>query len=145
MGGRYMRAYMDVEYKRFNKSLYGIINRVGKGTKKATTQACKDIKAESLRQVPRNTNTLAASAFYEVTGSSPNFEGIVGYGGNGDPINPITGLRASDYMVAVHEDLSANYMVGKAKFLEDPIRQYANENFPRTVMRTLQEYVRLEG
>jgi hypothetical protein len=40
-----------------------------------------------------------------------------------------------DYAVIVHEDLEAIHPVGKAKFLEDPIRDYASEKFPRTVIK----------
>ena len=83
------------------------------------------------------------SAFYEVTRRSDvsgyRYEGVVGYGGNGDPVNPRTGRRASSYMVEVHEDLSVVHPTGKAKFLEDPVREYARDNFPRTVFKYAQE------
>ena len=42
-------------------------------------------------------------------------------------------------MVKVHEDLSAYHSTGKAKFLEDPVREYAKENFPRTVFTYAKE------
>ena len=96
------------------------IRNVARGTKKATVAACEEIMRESKLQVPRLTETLLASAFYEVKRrtdvSSWVYEALLGYGGNGDPINPTTGQRASSYMVAVHEDLEANHPVGKAKF-----------------------------
>ena len=129
-----MRVTMDVNFDNFKRSAAAAITHVGRGTKKATIKACETILAESLKQVPRRTNTLASSAFYEVTGSSKHFEAIIGYGGNGDPINPSTGERSSQYMVTVHEDLDAVHPVGKAKFLEDPIREFAKENFPRTII-----------
>lgn len=118
------RSVFDVEYSDFKKSLEVLMHHVERGTKKATQNALDEILDLSLKQVPRKTNTLSKSAYSEVRGSYSNFEGIVGYGGNGDPINPITGQRASDYMVAVHEDLSAVHPIGKAKFLEDPVRSY---------------------
>jgi hypothetical protein len=85
------------------------------------------------------------SAYYEVSRRSDTslstwaYEAIIGYGGNGNPINPKTGYPASSYMLAVHEDLLAFHPVGKAKFLEDPVRDYAARNFKRTVFKYAQE------
>lgn len=119
------------------------LRNVASGTKKATVAACEEIMRESKLQVPRLTETLLASAFYEVKRradvSSWVYEALLGYGGNGDPINPTTGQRASSYMVAVHEDLEANHPVGKAKFLEDPVREYAATKFERIVFKYAQE------
>ena len=42
-------------------------------------------------------------------------------------------------MVAVHEDLTAFHVTGKAKFLEDPVREYAANNFQRTVFKYAKE------
>lgn len=118
------RAVFTVDYSRVIKGLEVLMHHVERGTKKATEAAAKEIYYRSLAQVPRETNTLANSAFYEVIGHYRNFEAIIGYGGEGDPINPISGARASEYMIAVHEDLNAHHPIGKAKFLEDPIREY---------------------
>lgn len=119
------------------------IRNVGNGSKKATIAACEEILGNSMAEVPKQTYTLLMSAFYEVTRRSDvsgyMYEGVVGYGGNGDPVNPRTGRRASSYMVEVHEDLSVVHPTGKAKFLEDPVREYARENFPRTVFKYAQE------
>ena len=121
------------------------IRNVSNGTKKATVAACEEILGNSMAQVPKDTYTLLMSAFYEVSrrddtaASTYSYEAIVGYGGNGDPVNPNTGRRASSYMVKVHEDLSVQHPTGKAKFLEDPVREYASENFSRTVFKYAQE------
>lgn len=119
------------------------IRNVGNGSKKATIAACEEILGNSMAEVPKQTYTLLMSAFYEVTRRSDvsgyRYEGVVGYGGNGDPVNPRTGRRASSYMVEVHEDLSVVHPTGKAKFLEDPVREYARDNFPRTVFKYAQE------
>lgn len=115
------------------------------GTRKATEYSCKSILEESLEQVPKVTNTLAASAFYEVhrrsdtAASTWQYEGTVGYGGNGDPINPKTGEPSSRYAVVVHEDLEAVHPNGKAKFLEDPVREFMTSNFTRAVERHASE------
>lgn len=127
----------------FEAQCEAAIRNIGKGARKATIAACEEILGNSMAEVPKDTYTLLMSAFYEVTKrtdvSSASFEAIVGYGGNGDPVNPKTGRRASSYMVKVHEDLSAYHSTGKAKFLEDPVREYAKENFPRTVFTYAQE------
>ena len=124
----------------FNKACNVTLSKVGMGTKKATKAACEEILNASLEQVPRDTNTLAMSGFYEITGNwRTGWHGVVGYGGSYDPINPKTGKPASSYMVEVHENLHARHVIGKAKFLEDPVREYAKENFPRTVFKYAQE------
>lgn len=119
------RAVLDVTYGQFFKNLELLMTRVDRGTKKATLAAVKEIYEESQKQVPRETSTLASSGYYGVEGNYRiGFTGVVGYGGNGDPVNPKTGERASHYMIAVHEDLTAVHPTGKAKFLEDPIKEY---------------------
>lgn len=129
----------------FEAQCEAAIRNLGKGTRKATIAACEEILGSSMAEVPKDTYTLLMSAFYEVSrrtdtaASTLAYEAIVGYGGNGDPVNPKTGRRASSYMVKVHEDLSVYHPTGKAKFLEDPVREYARENFPRTVFTYAQE------
>ena len=131
--------------KQFNAQCEAAIRNIGRGTKKATIAACQEILGNSMAQVPKDTNTLLMSAFYDVSrrtdtaASSYVYEAIVGYGGNGDPVNPKTGRRASSYMVKVHEDLTVEHPTGKAKFLEDPLREYARENFPRTMFTYAKE------
>lgn len=50
-------------------------------------------------------------------------------------VNPKTGLPASAYASVVHEDLDMPHPNGgKAKFLEDPIRNWAAGKFARTAM-----------
>jgi hypothetical protein len=137
-----MRASIDMDFKSlnaFDNSCELTISKVGNGSRKALVAACNEISEMSLNQVPVDTLTLMSSQFWEVTGNyKEGWEAVIGYGGNGDPVNPKTGRRASSYMVAVHEDLSAVHIHGKAKFLEDPLREYARENFPRTVLKHVQ-------
>lgn len=140
-----MRATLNFAFDKeslnnFDRQCNVAISKVGNGSRKALVAACDDILDRSLAQVPVETSTLQLSAFWEVTGHyKTGWNGIVGYGGNGDPVNPITGKPASSYMMAVHEDLSARHPIGKAKFLEDPAREYAREKFPRTVFKYVQE------
>lgn len=124
------RTSMNVNYTEVQRNLSIALSRVERGTKKATLQACEEIRDLSLAEVPRETNTLAESFFYEVQGAYRNFTATLGYGGKGDPVNPKTGEHASEYMVAVHEDLQANHPVGKAKFLEDPVNRYKARFLP---------------
>ena len=123
----------------FSASCDAAISKVGNGSRKALVEACNIISEDSLNQVPRDTNTLALSQFWEVTGDyKKGWNARIGYGGNGDPVNPKTGKSASSYMQAVHEDLTAIHVHGKAKFLEDPVRSYAAERFPRTAFKYIQ-------
>lgn len=141
-----MRASINVSRKTladFEASCEVALTKVGRNTREATEAACRAISEESLRQVPRDTGTLAASQFWNVTGYyKTGWTGIIGYGGKGNPINPKTGKPASSYMGEVHEDLDAHHPIGKAKFLEDPVREYARENFPRTVLQHVQDALR---
>lgn len=192
-----------------------MLQSVGTATRSATEAACKTIISESLKQVPRDTGTLASTAWYHVEAaftknsysklSNNRYVGYVGYagserkgfqvakklagpgsggayyeemprrttkyasfkgnhyhgggtheahrtrgtgssfkmiragiqGGHGvdNAINPKTGLPASAYAAIVHEDLSMPHPNGgKAKFLEDPVRDYAASKFRRTVV-----------
>ena len=145
-----MRATIDFQFpkselQKFDATCQIAIQNVFRGTKKATIAVAQEILGESMAQVPKETYTLLMSAYYEVSRRSDTalstwaYEAIIGYGGNGDPINPKTGRSASSYMLAVHEDLSATHVNGKAKFLEDPVREYAANNFQRTVFKYAQE------
>ena len=129
-----MRVTMDVNFEKFHKKCEAVISKVAKSTYWATEEACEDIMEESLRQVPRDTETLANSAFYDITHAKDyGFEATLGYGGFA--INPKTGMPVMYYAVIVHEDLDAVHPIGKAKFLEDPIRAYVDEKFPRTIIK----------
>lgn len=137
-----MRVTFDMNAKqlrRFSAECNAVITKVGNGSRKALVEACNEISNESLMQVPVDTFTLSQSQFWEITGDyKTGWTAVIGYGGNGDPVNPKTGRKASSYMMAVHEDLSAVHIIGKAKFLEDPVREYARERFPRTVFKYVQ-------
>jgi hypothetical protein len=121
------RISIKVDYSEVAKNLQASVTKVDRGTKKATIAACEAIKARSLKLVPRDTNILAKSFYYKIHGRYRNFEAEIGYGGNGDPINPRTGQHASEYMVAVHEDLQQPHKIGQAKFLEQAVRDYQDE------------------
>lgn len=138
-----MRATFDFDFsslQAFDNKCNVALSKLGNGSRKALVEACNKILDESMTQVPVDTATLMESAFYEITGYwKTGWNAVIGYGGNGDPINPKTGKPASSYMMAVHEDLNAYHPLGKAKFLEDPVREYAKENFPRTVFKYAQD------
>ena len=130
-----MRVTMDVNYTKFHKKCEAAISKVAQSTIKATKAACREIMSESLKQVPYDTGALASSAYYEITRAPDyGFKAILGYGRYGE-VNPKTGVPVMDYAVVVHEDLEAIHPVGKAKFLEDPIRDFTSRKFPRTVIK----------
>lgn len=138
-----MRVTFDLSKKyvdSFSAHCDAIISSVGNGSRKALVAACNAISEDSLNQVPRDTETLALSQYWEVTGDyKTGWEAVIGYGGNGDPVNPKTGRRASSYMLAVHENLSASHVQGNAKFLENAVRSYAIEKHPRTVFKYISD------
>lgn len=143
MRGEFRIDFDKKSLRDFEAACEVAIRNVMTGSKKATTEACEEILRNSKEQVPTETTTLRQSGFYEVNRRGDvkgyAYEGIIGYGGNGNPINPKTGIAASEYMVAVHEDMTAVHPNGKAKFLEDPVREYAANNFKRTVFTNMKE------
>lgn len=127
---------------KFAASCEAVIRNVGSATRRGTEQACQEILEESLKQVPRDTGTLASTAFYEVqrrmATKNYTYEGTVGYAGMSgagvahDRLNAKSRVMASAYAVRVHEDLDASHPNGgKAKFLEDPVREYGRVHFKR--------------
>lgn len=140
MRGTFSFSFDEKSLNRFDARCEAAISKLGNGSRKALVAACDEILGNSMAQVPQDTSTLLMSAFWEVEGHyKTGWEAIIGYGGNGDPINPKTGKPASSYMVAVHEDMSVHHPIGKAKYLEDPVREYAREKFPRTVFKYAKE------
>lgn len=140
MQGTFSFSFDKQSLDKFDAQCNVALSKLGNGSRKALVEACNVILGESMAQVPQETSTLLMSAFWEVNGHyTTGWNAIIGYGGNGDPINPKTGKPASSYMMAVHENLSAHHPIGKAKFLEDPVREYAATNFPRTVFKHAQE------
>lgn len=130
------------ELNAFSSSVEAKLYNVGTATKRGTEQACREILEASLAQVPRETGALASTAFYTVDRNMATkrytYVGTVGYAGTAgsgastDRINPKSGASVSSYAVRVHEDLDARHPNGgKAKFLEDPVREYGNSNFKR--------------
>lgn len=96
---------------------------------------------ETLQQVPIGTGTLASSAYKEVHKTGLAYEAEVGYGGNGDKVNPVSRARPSEYMLRVHEDLSAHHPNGKAKFLEDPANEL-NAKFGNKLVQAFKRIVK---
>lgn len=118
-------ASIKLDVSSIDKVLNTTVMKLDTSTKDATVEVCRRIYEESLKLVPRDTNTLASSAYYTVLGNiRTGFVGYVGYGGNGNKYNPKSRQRASQYMVQVHEDLSVQHKNGQAKFLEIPTRRF---------------------
>ena len=147
----------QTEAGKFRTSCEVAIRNVAEGTKAATEYAGWDIMSESLGQVPVDTGTLISSAYLGVARRTDlknyRYGAVLGYGSpegvesqvNFGPIewlmepsngiNPKSGLQASTYAAKVHEDLDMPHPNGgKAKFLEDPVRNWASGKFARTAM-----------
>lgn len=123
----YAKLEMKLDLKPFLNALKRLEQEANIGVREALEVAGRDVMKSSLQQVPRETNALADSAFFRSRKYRDNQIVTVGYGAGGG-VNPKTGQAPKDYMVAVHEDLSANHpRGGKAKFLEDPINEYGQK------------------
>jgi hypothetical protein len=124
-------ATLTLDTRKFERMLEVALAKVDRGTKKATQAACEDISRMVMQQVPRDTNALANSFFFEVNGSYKNFTATLGFGGDHAVVNPKSGESTEEYMIRMHEDLEVIHPVGKAKFLEDPVREYQAQFAPR--------------
>lgn len=147
----------QTEAGKFRTACEAAIRNVGTGTKTATEHAAWEIMSDSLNEVPIDTGTLISSAFLGISRRTDvgnyRYGAIIGYGdqehlsGAVDfgPVewlmeptnnyNPKSGLQASTYAAIVHEDLDMPHPNGgKAKFLEDPVRNWASSKFTRTAM-----------
>lgn len=147
----------NTEGGKFRMACEAVLRNVGNGTKAVAEEAAITIMTESINQVPVETGTLLSSAFLGVSRRTDTkgyrYGAVLGYGDSaglrfallGDnvqwikepsnPVNPKHGLPASAYAGTVHEDLEVHHVNGgKAKFLEDPIREWASGRFTRTAM-----------
>lgn len=133
---------MTLDAEQFYRSLKLVARGTGVETALVAREACKAIRKQSLSEVPRDTTTLAHSFSYRVRRhGNDKVTARLGYGLNGDPVNPETGKSASEYMMEVHEDLSAYHPVGKAKFFEDPLRDYEQQFVP-DIIDVMQKVIR---
>lgn len=141
----------DKSLENFKRQVYGIISAAGEGAKALVEETTMNIRVDSERFIPKDTETLLESGYSKVTehmafaldptlGGTKVFTQYVGTVGYGDDqatgtINPKTGLRPSQYAWKVHEDMSAKHPNGgQAKFLERAYREYVNSEFgPRMV------------
>ena len=89
-------------------------------------EEAQEIMSESKKQCPVDTGALRASGY--VNEPEETKEGIyvqMGYGGPSAP-----------YAIYVHERLDLHHRVGKAKFLEDPVKDRAPQ-LPRRIASKL--------
>lgn len=106
------------------------LNKVALGVQSRSQQilltVAEQIMEASKAQVPQDTKALLSSAYVAATTYRRSLLQVTfGYGGPKDTVNPRTGELASTYAIYVHERLDAYHPVGKAKFLEDPVNEYA--------------------
>lgn len=119
-----MNSSFELDTKAFEGAIQRLLGRSPQMAINAMKEAAEEVKASSLRVVPRATDTLANSFFADVEVTTEEVVVNLGYG-KGNPMNPKSGVRVSEYMVAVHENVGAKHPKGgSAKFLETPVREY---------------------
>lgn len=144
----------QTELGKFRTACNAAIYNIGGATKAASIAAAEDIMSSSMAQVPVDTGALVFSAYYGVARRTDlknyRYGAVLGYGvmpftnvefgpiewiiPPTNRVNPKNGLEASTYAAIVHEDLDMPHpRGGKAKFLEDPVREYAAGRFARTI------------
>lgn len=91
----------------------------------AITDALEELSQEVILYTPKDTRTLVDSFAYKIVDEGVRVRAEFGFGNIKDQVNPKTGLKASEYVIAVHEDLEARHPNGgQAKFLEIPVMRF---------------------
>lgn len=122
------RLYGRLNTVKFRNYLRKLDDTSKQAAKQAMHEALTELSPKILAQVPRDTSTLADSYSFEVVDEGDRIRAQFGFALQNDPVNPKSGKHASEYMLKVHEDLEASHPNGgKAKFLEDPVREFAGQ------------------
>lgn len=96
------------------------------------------LMTKSKEEIPVDTGSAKNSAYVEEPKISTNRVSIeFGYGGVATKINPKSGKPTTAYLIKIHEDMDINHPVGKAKFLEDPVKMWR----PELVLKLAQRVV----
>ena len=106
-------------FEKLEANLKAYMQDIPDATMDQLHEVASHIMINSQDEVPIDTKALIKSGFIVEEGNSI----IAGYGGPNAKINPKTGILTEEYALKVHEDLSVNHPVGKAKFLEDPFNE----------------------
>ena len=106
-------------FEKLEANLKAYMQDIPDATMDQLHDVASNIMINSQDEVPIDTKALIKSGFIVEEGNSI----IAGYGGPNTKINPKTGTLTEEYALKVHEDLSVNHPVGKAKFLEDPFNE----------------------
>ena len=126
-----MNIRANIDFIDFMTNCNVLISKIPRATRNLTEQAGQDILELSNSKVPVETETLKNSGYYEVGGTYRAWDVIVGYADTAhDMVNPVSGKKASEYAVVVHEDLLAGHKIGEAKFLEKAIIEWI-QKYPR--------------
>lgn len=83
------------------------------------------LMTKSKEQIPVDTGAAKNSAHVdEPIISFDNVSIELGYGGTATKINPKSGELTTTYLIKLHENMDVRHKVGKAKFLEDPVKEW---------------------
>lgn len=134
-----MNIRMNLEYSKFEKNCKYLISEIPRASRAVMEQAGKEIIDLSRSIVPIDTDTLRETAYYRVEGTSGRYDVTVGYADpEHDKMNPKTKRMASEYVVAVHEDLLAGHDHGVPLFLRNAVAFWAMK-YPRIVKSVFQQ------
>lgn len=140
MGGVYiMHVRFDIDHTVFDTNCNVLISGIPRATRKLVDMAGKEILQDSNRMVPKETYALMNSGYYEVGGSSADWDVTIGYADAAhDQLNPKSKKLTSEYVVVVHEDLLAGHDIGEAKFLEKAFINWVSR-YPRIARQVFSE------
>lgn len=86
------------------------------------------VMTQSKEQIPVDTGAAKNSAHVDAPKIGANEVTIeFGYGGTATKVNPKSGKPTTTYLIKIHEDMDVRHKVGKAKFLEDPVKAWEGD------------------
>lgn len=133
-------AIFEVNLAEVSAKIDALVERARAGAAAAAYEEGEIEMTMSKRQVPVDTGTLRSTGHVEQPSwTSDQVTVGLGYGG---PAGPGFGGEVG-YAVYVHENLETRHPVGKAKYLEDPMREEINSG--RAVRRMGATIVRRLG
>lgn len=137
-----MKTTIKFDKRKFMQGMEATQKKIGHGTARLLAQEARKVMAQSAQQCPTTTGTLVSAAFVqERRQRGPVSQVQFGY--KGAVLNPMTGAYTGQYMIKQHEDLTLHHDNGKAKFLEDPILDYARQEAEASIGKGINKILKL--
>lgn len=125
-----MTASLRLNMDGFNRWARAIDKDMQFASVEAMEFSVEELTRMTLAQVPRDTNALADSFDARLELHNGRVVARMGYGLKNNVARKAGAKAPSEYMTEVHEDLEVPHAVGKAKYFEDPLRDFSTRFEP---------------